>query len=628
MPTGLETAIVRICRSNGVVVGAGFLVSSKHVITCAHVVADALGISRDTQKRPTEVVYLDFPLIAPEESLTGKVVLWRPVPPKGSTSVKGKEDIAGLELNGTVPEAAQPVDLIIEEDLRNHSFRTFGFPAGHDDGLEATGVLRGRQGTGWIQIEDIKETGVRLEPGFSGAPIWDEKLNGIVGMAVAADQKRPEAKVAFMIPTKVIATAWPALAQQTIPPLILSKDKRFIFWRDRSWILTSIILFSLTGGVFMITQKNTTSIVTNDCTDKLQNQEIVNKIVIANFNNVDINSGKVFLTEDRLLDQLKRDHAILGIKIKVCPTKQIVSNSQEAHSLGKEQNATLVIWGSKDSSSLRINLEGIEEEIQYLNQLKFPLVQASEFSVQDQDIPNLISVMAAYGLSMNYYLNQQIPKARLVLQNALNLAESRKIGKNNEYNAKKIAEAYFLLAIMFEINTDQQCKNYLENCRNALSYYRKSIEYSTQYSGKYSGKPYQSFLNKGILYENLDEPEEAKKTYSRLIDLAPQSDSAVEALFYRSLIYLNENKNVDALRDLEKVCQREPEETKYYHYLGLAQLKLGKWEQAKKTYVQVKKYMTNQELKDEIIANLNSLSEEAKNPEATKTIRIIVSTLL
>jgi S1-C subfamily serine protease len=211
MAAPLESSIVRFRKSNGAVVGAGFLVSEKHIVTCAHVVADALGIARDTQNRPTEDVYLDFPLVDSETQLTARVVFWSPVPPKGSTSVKGKEDIAGLELKSSVPEGVQPVGLVrvvTEEDLRGNPFHTFGFPSGHDDGLEATGVLRGRQSTGWVQLEDVKQTGVRLEPGFSGAPVWDEKLNGVVGMAVAADQKRPEAKVAFMIPTRVLVTAW------------------------------------------------------------------------------------------------------------------------------------------------------------------------------------------------------------------------------------------------------------------------------------------------------------------------------------------------------------------------------------------------------------------------------------
>jgi hypothetical protein len=69
-----------------------------------------------------------------------------------------------------------------------------------------------------VQLEGVKETGYRLEPGFSGAPIWDETLQGVAGMAVAAEINRPDAKAAFMIPTKVLCAAWTELGEQ-VPAL-------------------------------------------------------------------------------------------------------------------------------------------------------------------------------------------------------------------------------------------------------------------------------------------------------------------------------------------------------------------------------------------------------------------------
>lgn len=64
--------------------------------------------------------------------------------------------------------------------------------------------MRERVGQGRIQVEGITETGLRLEEGFSGTAIWDEKLQGVVGMAVKADQERTEAKVAFLTPTDLL----------------------------------------------------------------------------------------------------------------------------------------------------------------------------------------------------------------------------------------------------------------------------------------------------------------------------------------------------------------------------------------------------------------------------------------
>ena len=63
-------------------------------------------------------------------------------------------------------------------------------------------------------MEDLKATGHRVQPGFSGGTIWDEDLEGVVGMVVAADDAAT--KVAYMIPAKVLLTFCPELDQQSI----------------------------------------------------------------------------------------------------------------------------------------------------------------------------------------------------------------------------------------------------------------------------------------------------------------------------------------------------------------------------------------------------------------------------
>ena len=209
MTTRLELSIVRIYSNNGKVVGAGFLVSPKFILTCAHVVADALGLPRKTAEMPDAEISLDFPILAAKQLFKARVVFWQPVNPD-----EFAEDIAGLELESSPPEAAQPAQLVTSDDLWKHSFKVLGFPAGQSNGVWADGELRAGLANGWVQLEGVKETGYRLEPGFSGAPIWDETLQGVAGMAVAAEINRPDAKAAFMIPTKVLCAAWSELGEQ------------------------------------------------------------------------------------------------------------------------------------------------------------------------------------------------------------------------------------------------------------------------------------------------------------------------------------------------------------------------------------------------------------------------------
>jgi tetratricopeptide (TPR) repeat protein len=204
MTTQLEPSIVRIREPNGQVVGVGFLVGERQALTCAHIVAQALGLLDNTLGMPEGEVMLDFPLVAPVHTLTANVVHWWL-----------DRDFAELQLNSDPPSNVQPVCLVTADDLWGHAFRAFGFPSGYEDGVWTSGVLRGRTAAGWVQIEDIKEPGYWVQPGFSGTPVWDEQLNGVVGMAVATDTDRAT-KAAFMIPTQALIEASPELTKRSL----------------------------------------------------------------------------------------------------------------------------------------------------------------------------------------------------------------------------------------------------------------------------------------------------------------------------------------------------------------------------------------------------------------------------
>ncbi|WP_086768600.1 serine protease [Nostoc sp. 106C] len=208
-----RSAIARIFHANGAVVGVGFLISGRsqnYILTCAHVITSAISLPQDIVEAPSNDIYLDFPLIASGQNLKAKVIFWQPVVSNASTSKP--EDIAGLQIEGQLPKEAQPIKLTRTSNIWEHRFRIFGFPNGHNDGVWATGVLRDSQGKRWVQLEDSKVTGYRIEPGFSGAPIWDETLLAVVGMAVAAEKQREDIKTAFMIPTDVLIEAWDEMA--------------------------------------------------------------------------------------------------------------------------------------------------------------------------------------------------------------------------------------------------------------------------------------------------------------------------------------------------------------------------------------------------------------------------------
>lgn len=200
-------AIARIYHyQHETVIGAGFLVTPCHVLTCAHVVTAALGLSTNTQEQPTATVCLDFPLTRPGVFYEARVVMWCPVNPGDS-----KEDIAGLELTTALGATLSPVQLCSTDEVWDHPLRVFGFPKNHEDGLWATGTMRDRIANGWVQLDAIMSQQRAIEPGFSGAPIWDEQVSGVVGMAVAAEKRRQDVTAAYMIPALILKSSWDVL---------------------------------------------------------------------------------------------------------------------------------------------------------------------------------------------------------------------------------------------------------------------------------------------------------------------------------------------------------------------------------------------------------------------------------
>src|SRR4051812_60320 len=94
----LHASVVRIWAEGGRIVGTGFLVTDRHLLTCAHVVAQALGIAQDAPGPPDGDVSLDFPLLAAGNRLSARVVAWLPVLAGSASGAGVGEDVAVLEL--------------------------------------------------------------------------------------------------------------------------------------------------------------------------------------------------------------------------------------------------------------------------------------------------------------------------------------------------------------------------------------------------------------------------------------------------------------------------------------------------------------------------------------------------
>ncbi|NEO87045.1 MAG: trypsin-like peptidase domain-containing protein [Spirulina sp. SIO3F2] len=202
-----QQSIARLHNAHGAVVGAGFLVGDRYLMTCAHVVKKALGSYKDAQMLFSIAIQVDFPLITEDKSeRTAQVIVWRPK--SAIPSLIPSEDVAVLELNEPVPDY-NDCDWVEITEPKGHTFSVCGFPKGSNEGIWVKGEFFGRQGQGLIQMEPLKEGSRDIEQGFSGSPVWDEDENAVVGIAVAVEKKKQDViKAAFAIPTRTLKQIW------------------------------------------------------------------------------------------------------------------------------------------------------------------------------------------------------------------------------------------------------------------------------------------------------------------------------------------------------------------------------------------------------------------------------------
>ncbi len=220
MEKSFEFAIVRINKADNSAAGAGFLIYKKHIMTCTHVIAYALGFTQkdlpslyeDDPRLLNKEVSLVFAVIDPTKSFQAKIIKCYPL--KSNQQIK---DIAVLEIINdvdTLPEQDCPVSILSTKncDLHQHKYDALGFPKDRSTGKLVEGKIMGVVPNSLIQIQGEYIVGGRIEPGFSGTAIWDRKLEAIVGMVTKEAPKSTE-KIGFMKPTEILIKAWGDLAK-------------------------------------------------------------------------------------------------------------------------------------------------------------------------------------------------------------------------------------------------------------------------------------------------------------------------------------------------------------------------------------------------------------------------------
>ena len=216
-----ERFVVRLRTADGGTAGMGVLVGDRQVVTCAHVVNTALGLDRRAQSQPSGKVLLDFPLLPTDPGQnrtdlcrTARVVQWLPPPREGAAG----DDVAGLELDAAAPDSARAARLILNLPRAGRGTRVFGYPGSppRPDGAWVPATVRGQVGGGRIQLDSGIEAALRVQPGFSGSPVWDDEAGRVVGLIAAASLRTNE-RDSYAIDADRLRLAWPEVLLRRPP---------------------------------------------------------------------------------------------------------------------------------------------------------------------------------------------------------------------------------------------------------------------------------------------------------------------------------------------------------------------------------------------------------------------------
>ncbi|MGH3997969.1 MAG: trypsin-like serine peptidase, partial [Pseudonocardiaceae bacterium] len=198
---------VRVLDVAGGTAGVGVLVGPRQILTCAHVVNAALDWDRAAQEEPAGEVTIQF-AVGDGSPLRARVQRWLPPPRTGAIG----DDIAGLILTSTeLPTGATPARLAVNPPERGRVVDVFGYPGNpprpHGAWVEAT--VRSQVEDRHPQLDSTLDSALRIQPGFSGGPVYDRGTGRVVGLLTAAPPAASGQRDSYAITADRLRLAWP-----------------------------------------------------------------------------------------------------------------------------------------------------------------------------------------------------------------------------------------------------------------------------------------------------------------------------------------------------------------------------------------------------------------------------------
>lgn len=231
----IRAGVVAITLNKRKVVGVGFFVSDKIILTCAHVVQAAKAGRGGS-------VWIQ--LLCNSNFVQAKVSdgFWRDA---------DQEDVAILEVAESLQVPVQPLRIGPSENTEGQPFAVYGFPENVSGGMWGYGTINDSIYRNHLELKQLTST--EITNGFSGSPVFNQETQYVMGMVserTRADLEESNrqtkqlvstgrlTETAFATPSSVLAGLLPHLISfEPICPYLdlaafTAKDSEFFFGRN------------------------------------------------------------------------------------------------------------------------------------------------------------------------------------------------------------------------------------------------------------------------------------------------------------------------------------------------------------------------------------------------------------
>jgi hypothetical protein len=199
LPLHLQIAIL---SPKGRAIGSGLILDERFVLTCTHVVSQAT--AGDKAAAPAKGAKIKCRLIPWEASGEISATLLDASSPIANVGDRGLRDLALLRLENPIDGFRPGPGIYPGAHAPSDPTTLFAFTESQPDGIRSDIVIKGVVADGWHQADSTPAAQYKIQPGFSGTPVFVADDARVLGLVAASDSG--EARVGFLIPGSVLLT--------------------------------------------------------------------------------------------------------------------------------------------------------------------------------------------------------------------------------------------------------------------------------------------------------------------------------------------------------------------------------------------------------------------------------------